>query len=261
MKEKPIGIFDSGIGGLTVVKEIRRFLPREDIVYFGDIARAPYGSKSENLVVKYSEEALSFLLKKDVKLVIVACNTSASVSISSLKRIFPNIIDVIDPVIDEAIKLAKKAIGVIGTKRTILSGIYEKKIKEKKNGIEIFSKACPLFVPLIEEGWIDNPITKAICGEYLYGFIEKIDVLILGCTHYPLIEKTIKEVIGNEIVLVNSSQATVSAVKSFLNENGLLNPGGGKTMFWTSDEPGDFKKLGSLFLQTPIYENVKRIEM
>ncbi|HAW50337.1 TPA: glutamate racemase [bacterium] len=261
MNEKPIGIFDSGIGGLTVVKEIKKLLPREDIIYFGDIGRAPYGSKSESLIVKYSKETLSFLLKNDIKLVVVACNTSASVSISTLKKIFPNIIDVVEPVVDEAVKLAKKAIGVIGTKRTIFSGIYERKIKEKKPEIEVFSKACPLFVPLVEEGWTNSSITKDICKKYLHEFIGKIDVLILGCTHYPLLENTIEEVIGNGIILVNSSKATAFSTKAFLDKKDLLNTSGGRTIFYTSDEPEEFKRLGSLFLQTPIYDNAEMVEL
>ncbi len=245
-----------------MLKEIRRFLPREDIIYFGDTGRTPYGSKSESCVIKYSQEALSFLLKKDVKLVIVACNTISSVAISPLKQRFPNIIDVIEPIVEKATKLTKtKKIGVIGTKRTITSSVYQERIKKKDQEIEVFVKACPLFVPLVEEGWTDNSITKQICEKYLSEFIGKIDILILGCTHYPLLEKTIKEVIGDKVLLINSSLATVFAVEDFLKEKKLLNMNGGRTIFYTSDEPDDFKRMGSLFLQMSIYENVEKIDL
>lgn len=255
--DKPIGIFDSGLGGLTVLKEIMRILPNEDIIYFGDIARAPYGSKSESLVIKYANQALSFLLSQDVKLVVVACNTASSVAISSLNLRFPRIIGVIEPAVCSAIKLGKN-IGVIGTRRTIASGIYQKRIEEK--GLEVIARPCPLFVPLVEEGWIDNKITRAIAKEYLLEIKGKIDVLILGCTHYPFLLQTIKETIGDDVHIISSSTTTAIATKNLLEKEGLLNRKGGKLRLLTSDEADDFMKIASDFLKISICD-VERIDL
>lgn len=254
---KPIGIFDSGFGGITVLKEIRKILPNEDIIYFGDVGRAPYGSKSESLVIKYSNQALSFLLSKDVKLVVVACNTASAVAIDSLNLRFPRIIDVIEPAVCSAIKLGKN-IGVIGTRRTIGSGIYQKRIV--KEGLKVIAKPCPLFVSLIEEGWIDNKITKLIAEEYLFPLVGKIDVLILGCTHYPFILQTIKEIIGSHVHIVSSSTTTAIAVKNLLENEGLLNPKGGELRCYVSDELGDFMAMASDFLNIAI-EDIERIDL
>ncbi|MEW6482882.1 MAG: glutamate racemase [bacterium] len=255
--EKPIAIFDSGIGGVTVLKEIIRMLPQEDIIYFGDIARSPYGSKSESLVIKYANQALSFLLSQEVKLVVIACNTASSVAIESLSQRFPYIIDVIDPVVSEAIKLGE-TIGVIGTRRTIASSIYQKRIV--REGKKVIAKACPLFVPLVEEGWIDHKITRAICEEYLSELKGKIDVLILGCTHYPFLLQTIKETMGDNIHIVNSSTSTAIATKTLLEKEGLLNIKGGSLRFYTSDTPGDFMLKAAGFLDISI-PDIQRIDL
>jgi len=256
-RKRPIGIFDSGIGGITVLKEVRRILPKEDIIYFGDIARAPYGSKSESLIIKYSNQALSFFLSQNVKLLIIACNTASSVAIPSLMRRFSYIIDVIEPVVCEAIKLGKR-IGVIGTKRTITSGIYQKRIAN--NGLKVIAKPCPLFVPLVEEGWVNNKITKAICEEYLLEFVGRIDVLILACTHYPFLFDVIKETIGNGVYILSSSTTTAIAAKTLLENEGLLNTGGGSLRLYTSDSPGDFMVKASDFLKIPFID-VEKIEL
>lgn len=244
--DRPIGIFDSGLGGITVLKEVKRLLPSEDIIYFGDIARSPYGSKSESLVIKYAHQGLSFLLSQDVKLVVIACNTVSAVAIESLSLRFSRIIDVIEPTISFAIKLGKK-IGVIGTKRTIEAEIYQKRIKME--GLEVIAKACPLFVPLVEEGWIDNNITKLIASEYLLELKGKIDVLILGCTHYPFLIKTIKETLGDNLHIISSGYATAIKVKNLLENGGLLNTKGGRLRILVSDDPGDFKKKALDFLE------------
>ncbi|MEW6681261.1 MAG: glutamate racemase, partial [bacterium] len=224
--DKPIGIFDSGIGGVTVLKEIKKILPYEDIIYFGDIARSPYGSKSESLVVKYSNQALSFLLSQNVKLVVIACNTASSVAIPSLSQRFSYIIDVIEPAVSEAIKFGK-TIGVIGTRRTIASSIYQKKIARK--GLKVIAKACPLFVSLVEEGWCDrrkkkeerrkNEIAKMITEEYLKELKGEIDVLILGCTHFEKKEelrkklKDFREMIGEPRKKMKDAAKRISSIQ------------------------------------------------
>ena len=185
-----IGIFDSGVGGLTVVKEIFKYLPEDQIIYFGDTARLPYGTKGADFVKKYSEKITEWLLKRGAKIVIVACNTSSAWAADSLKNEFKTtpIFEMINPAITEALKTTKnKKIGIIGTPGTIRSGVYQKKFKKADSSLEIFSQACPLFVPLVEEGLIDDKITVEIIKKYLDPLKEKgIDTLILGCTHYPL---------------------------------------------------------------------------
>lgn len=255
--DKPIGIFDSGLGGITVLKEIRNILPYEDIIYFGDIARSPYGSKSESLVIKYANQALLFLLSKDVKLVVVACNTVSAVAIESLTLRFGRIVDVIEPAVCSAIKLGKR-IGVIGTNRTISSGVYQKRIT--MDGFKVIAKPCPLFVPLVEEGWIDNNITRLIASEYLLELKGKIDVLILGCTHYPFLIEIIKEIMGNGLHIINSATETAISVKTLLEKENLLNTKGGKLRIYTSDYPGDFMIKALDALEMPIMD-IERIDL
>ena len=191
-----IGIFDSGIGGLTVVKEIFKQLPQYQITYFGDTARTPYGNKSKELITKYAFEDTDFLLKKGAKLIVVACNTASAVASEELKNRYKDIpiFEVITPAVDKAIKVTQnKRIGVIGTKATVQSRIYEKQINKLNKDIKVLPKACPLFVPLAEEGWIKKPETKMIAKKYLHSLkIQQIDALILGCTHYPLLKELIQ---------------------------------------------------------------------
>ena len=261
MDSRPIGIFDSGIGGVSVLKEIQRLLPREDIVYLGDIARTPYGTKSASLIKRYSEEALNFLAKKDVKLVVVACNTASSVAIPQLKERFPDIIDVIEPAVTKAVRVTKsKKVGVIGTKRTIESGVYQKRLLESDPEIEVITAICPLFVPLVEEGWLSHSITRDVAREYLSPLKGEVDTLILGCTHYPFIFQIIKEVTGDEVEIVTSSEATASVCQQYLKEKNMLSHEGGRILFCTTDEPGCFIEIASSFLQIDI-DRVERVEL
>lgn len=248
----PIGVFDSGLGGLTVVREIRKVLPREDIIYFGDLARLPYGIKSERQVIEFSKQNASFLLEKGVKALVVACNTSASASLNILKRLYSApIIDVIVPTAEEAVKRTHSGrIGVIGTQATISSKAYEKAIKRARKDAVIFSGVCSLFVPLVEEGRLAGPIARSVANEYLKDFGRKrIDVIILGCTHYPLLKGVIRGAVGKDVELIDSAPSTVLRLKSELRERGLLaERKRGTLKIFVSDRPRNFIKVGERFL-------------
>ncbi len=207
----PVGVFDSGVGGLTVAREIMRQLPNEKIVYFGDTARVPYGSKSKNTIIKYSKQIIRFLKTKGVKAIVVACNTASAMA---LEEIQPEtdipIIGVIKPGAKTAVEKTKnKRIGIIGTEATISSNIYKDIICEKDSSVTVVGKPCPLFVPLVEEGWIKDPVTREVAKRYLdYFRQENIDTLVLGCTHYPLLRNTIGEIMGESVTLVNPAYET-----------------------------------------------------
>jgi len=208
--KKPIGIFDSGVGGLTVYKAIRQAFPEEDLIYFGDTARVPYGPKSPNTIIEYSVQNARFLLQQGIKTLIVACNTSSSVAIPQLKELTKiPIIGVIDPGSEVAVRSTKnKRIGVIGTEGTVRSEAYTKAIKLREPNAKVFSTACPLFVPIVEEGWQDHQIALQVVKEYLNPLMDKdIDTLVLGCTHYPLLSHVIQTYLGDSVELVDSATA------------------------------------------------------
>ena len=256
---KPIGVFDSGIGGLTVVKRLASTLPSEDIIYFGDTAHVPYGSKSNSTVIEYSIQNTNFLLCKNVKAIIVACNTASSVAINDLKEKFDiPIIGMIEPGAEMAIKETKnKRIGVIGTRSTIGNRAYSKEIKRLDNNVKVFEKACPLFVPLAEEGWIGHKATYEIAEEYLEELRNlEIDTLVLGCTHYPILAGVIQKVMGDHLALIDSGVASAELVKKELQEKGLENDERekGKSEFYVSDIPTTFKTVAELFLGRPVNE-------
>ncbi len=224
----PIGVFDSGVGGLTVAREIMRQMPNERIVYFGDTARVPYGSKSGETILKYSQQIVRFLLEQDVKAIAVACNTASAYALESLEKTTPvPIIGVIKPGAKTAAQTTRNGkIGVIGTEGTISSGIYPSYIKELQPQAKVLGKACPLFVPLVEEGLWEDPVTDEIARRYLTELMDEgIDTLILGCTHYPLIRKTIGRIVGEEVTLVNPAYETAMELKELLAENNLLAQG------------------------------------
>ncbi|OGP56405.1 MAG: glutamate racemase [Deltaproteobacteria bacterium RBG_13_52_11] len=255
MKKKglPIGIFDSGVGGLTVFKEVITLLPHEDIIYLGDTARVPYGTRSPQTIIRYSQENTRFLLHQGVKILVVACNTSSAVSLPSLKKEneIP-VIGVIEPGARRASEVTQnKRIGVIGTEGTVKSRAYERAIQMIDQKIAIISRACPLFVPLAEEGWMDNEVTRLTAQSYLSPLCEeKIDTLVLGCTHYPLLETVIREVMGDEVCLVNSGKETAKEVQRVLNEQGIATPGkrDGSYKFYVTDNAKRFIKVGERFL-------------
>jgi len=262
IKNAPIGLFDSGIGGLTVAKELIKTLPSEDIIYLGDTARVPYGTKSGRTVIAYSHSNTEFLISKGVKLLVVACNTASSVSIPSLREEFDiPVIGVIDPGARKAVSVTKTGkIGVIGTPSTINSSAYKKAIENLNPDIEVVSKACPLFVPLADEGWIEGQITESIAREYLDPIKETgIDVLVLGCTHYPLLKYTIQKIMGDQITLVDSAEETASQIKEILVKKDLLNDNGSQSdrKFYLTDVSETFISVAGRFLG----EKIDKIEM
>ncbi|MBN2097953.1 MAG: glutamate racemase [Candidatus Omnitrophica bacterium] len=263
-RDRPIGIFDSGIGGLTVVREIIKQLPDEDIIYFGDTARLPYGNKSAETVTRFSIENTKFLRKFGVKFIVVACNTSSSVSLPTLKRRFNvPIIGVITSAVRKAVELSQAArIGIIGTRATIASSCYQGEIKRINPRFKSFAVACPLFVPLAEEGWTDDQVTLEVARRYLRPLLAKdIDTLILGCTHYPLLKNIITKVMGRDIKFVDSAEETAKEVKNFLLKNQLYTSRNSHPRickFYVSDEPAVFKKVGKRFLGKTI-KSVKKV--
>ncbi|MCD7819692.1 MAG: glutamate racemase [Lachnospiraceae bacterium] len=222
-----IGVFDSGVGGLTVAREIMRNLPNEHIVYFGDTARVPYGSKSKDTIVRYSKQIIHFLQTQDVKAIVIACNTASALALDEVeKELDIPIIGVIRPGARVAVSSTRNhKIGVIGTESTINSHMYKKLVTAEDPTITVYEKACPLFVPLVEEGWLKDPVTKEVARRYLDELLEKgIDSLILGCTHYPLLRSLIRELVGEEITLVNPAYETARELGALLEREQLANP-------------------------------------
>jgi len=255
MDNRPIGIFDSGIGGLTVVKEVMEQLPSEQIIYFGDTARVPYGSKTKETITKYSRQIIKFLLEKEVKAVIIACGTASSNSLKTMQEEFEKlpIKGVVQPGASAAIITTNNnKIGIIGTEATVRSGAYEKLIKGQNPTIDVYSKACPLFVPLAEEGWVEGDIAELTAQRYLNELLEKdIDTLVLGCTHYPLLIACIKRVVGNNVKLVNPATETASELKQLLEENSMLRLAEIEPLheFYVSDNTTKFDQLALSILQ------------
>ncbi len=261
--DKPIGVFDSGIGGLTVVKELIKLLPQENIVYFGDTARVPYGIKSRETIIKFSLENTLFLLQKDVKMIVVACNTSSSLALPVIRKHFKiPIIGVIMPGAKEAVYATKNGrIGVIGTRATINSGAYEEEIKRLDPAKKVFSQACPMFVPIVEEGWVEDDIAQRVGEKYLAGLKKRgIDTLILGCTHYPLLKKRIQRIMGRGVTLIDSAQQVAVEVRQVLSQEGLLKRSAVRPVreFYVSDEVAIFKNVAKRFLGTDL-ETVKKV--
>lgn len=260
----PIGVFDSGIGGLTVLKELIRELPAEDFVYFGDTARVPYGTKSRDTIIKFSLENIEFLLGFKVKLIVIACNTSSAWALATLKQYFKvPIVGVIRPGAEAAVEASRtKRIGVIGTHSTILSQAYNHAIAQLNGRAQIVSQSCPLFVSLVEEGWIGDPVCRTVVHRYLDPLLKrKIDTLLLGCTHYPLLAPMIRRVTGPQVAIVDAARRTALNVRSVLEQDELLvqqprlparQAGHGQVRFTVSDEPERFARVGERFLGQPI---------
>ena len=259
-----IGIFDSGIGGLTVVQAIIEQLSGYDIVYFGDTARTPYGNKSPETVVKYALENTDFLLSKGANIIVMACNTAASVATEKVAERFDvPIFEVITPAVEFAVKTSEKSrIGVIGTRATINSGIYEKKIKQMNPDAKVYSFPCPLLVPLVEEGWLKKPETRMIVKKYLHPLkVRQIDTLILGCTHYPILKNIIQQKVGKRVNIIDSSIAVAGKVKDFLENHVEIDSRldkKGVCRFFVSDVTKQFEKTANDMLKrTVILEHVK----
>lgn len=256
---RPIGVFDSGVGGLTIVSELRRRMPNESLIYFGDIARLPYGIKSKEQIQRFSLENTHFLLKKGVKAVVIACNSSSSAAYSLIRRNFRvPVLDVITPAVEEALRMTRNGrIGVIGTQATVDSRAYTRSLLRRKPSLKIFSLACPLFVSLVEAGWMSGKITADIIRHYLAPMKRRgVDTLILGCTHYPLLKREIASVMGRRVELIDSAGPCVESLSALLGDKGLLNRSGarGPLKIFVSDLPRNFVKVGERFLREPLRE-------
>lgn len=261
----PIGIFDSGIGGLTVVKRVNQYLPNENVVYFGDTARVPYGTKSNETVIEYSLQNSKFLISKNVKMIVVACNTASSVALEVMRSKFDvPIIGMIMPGAKMALqKSFNNKIGVIGTYATINNNkAYSTELKKINPDVEVIEKPCPLFVPLAEEGWIRHEATYAIAEEYLKDFIKaKVDTLILGCTHYPILSEVIQDVMGNDVTLIDSGTAASAVIESKLSVKSIKNNSSekGQHEYYVTDVPTKFKEVAELFLGREI-EQIQKLD-
>lgn len=254
INDRPIGVFDSGIGGLTVLREIISYLPYEEVVYLGDTARVPYGTRSPVTVIKYGLQNVDFLVRQGIKALVVACNTVSAVGIDELQKKLPiPVIGVIGPGANAAAAAVseKGRIGVIGTETTINSGAYQRALSEVKPGVEIVTKSCGLFVPLVEEGWTNGRIARAVIDKYLEPLKrEGVDALVLGCTHYPLLKERIGGFMGSKTVLIDSAIETAKEIKRLLVKKGLLGTKkeDAPKRFFVTDSPEKFKKVGERFL-------------
>lgn len=255
--ERAIGVFDSGVGGLTVFKELMHRLPGEELIYLGDTARVPYGTKSPATVLRYALEAAAFLVEKKVKMLVVACNTASSVALPALEERFNlPVIGVIEPGARKAVAITRsRRVGVIGTEGTVKSGAYTRAIQALDPAVEISSTPCPLFVPLAEEGWAEHAVALLTAKEYLQPLAGAgIDTLVLGCTHYPLLKNTLHQVLGPQVELVDSAEETALSVARLLTEKGLARrESPGPPRFFVSDIPTRFERVGGAFLGTPLH--------
>jgi glutamate racemase len=261
--ENPVGVFDSGVGGLTVLRELVAALPSERFVYLGDTARVPYGGKSAETVTRYSIEIANHLIRRhDIKLLVVACNTASSLALPTLRKIYKiPVVGMVDPCVRRAAALSRKgSIGVVGTTGTVRSGAYEEGIRAAIPAARVRAIACPLLVSLAEEGWTDNAITRAVIAEYLSPFrAEPPDVLILGCTHYPVLKGAIREYLGEGTVLIDSGEEAARVVDILLSESGARRSGGpGGAEFLVTDDPERFARIGRGFFGD-ILEGIHRV--
>lgn len=266
MDNRKIGVFDSGLGGLTAVKEIMNLFPNESIVYFGDTGRVPYGTRSKETIVKYTHDDINFLLSQDVKMIIIACGTASSAALPEIKGEFDvPIYGVVDAGAYEASRVTKNnKIGIIGTTATIKSGAYEKYISEYNPDAQTFKKACPLFVPLVENGHFDTPVTKLVIEEYLKDIRDAgVDTLILGCTHYPLLKKAIAEYMGDNVKLISPGEEVAKFLrKKITSENAHSEVcDNDRYSYFVSDSVESFEELGSIFLETKINGKVNKIDI
>ncbi|MFH0955819.1 MAG: glutamate racemase [Candidatus Falkowbacteria bacterium] len=261
-----IGVFDSGFGGLTVLKEFLKVLPEYDYIYLGDNARAPYGDKSDEAIYNYTRQAVDFLFKQGCKLIIIACHTASAKALRRIQQeylpqFYPDkrVLGVVAPVSEEAIKLSRyHKLGVIGTTATINSGVYKKELEKLRDGLKIFQEACPLLVPLTEEGWIGKPEAKMILKKYLRPLkVKQIDTLILGCTHYPLMIKDISRIMGRNVKIIDSATVAAEKLVGYLKHHQEIKNKLGrnrKLIFYTTDDANKFKNLGRKFLGQEIKE-------
>lgn len=266
----PIGIFDSGVGGLTVLKEVLKLLPFENIVYFGDVGRTPYGGRSKEIITQFTNQDVSFLIEQNVKFIVCACNSVSSVALDDIRKNYPiKMVGVIEPGAKAAVEKTKNGkIGIIGTHATINSNAYARIIHSIHPKLKVFSLACPLFVPLAEEGYIEKEATYLIARDYLQTMHDVgIDTLILGCTHYPLLKEVIETVMGEKVKLIDSGEETAKVAYSMIAESDLLNPLGsqkpgpeGELKYFVSDVPEKFSKVASRFMGREVV-NITRVDI
>lgn len=267
MSESPIGIFDSGLGGLTAVKELMSVLPQENIIYFGDTGRVPYGNRSRETIIKYANQDAAFLMSKGVKMIIAACGTVSSVATNLGDGLSVPFTGVVKPTAAAAVNTTRNGkIGIIGTSATINSGSYKKEIMKFNDRITVYEQDCPLFVPLVENGFISekDEIVRLVAEHYLAPLRKAdIDTLILGCTHYPIIAKVISECVGRNVNLIDSGRETALYAADILRKQKLLNTSGklGKNSYYVSDTVDDFSRLAGIFLGKTITDNVSHIDI
>jgi len=268
MDKRPIGVFDSGLGGLTVVKKIAEILPGEDIIYLGDTGRIPYGSRSRDTIIRYAKQDASFLIKFDIKAMVIACNTVCSVAYDTLIKEYEiPVYEVVGAPASSAVKLTvNNRIGVIGTAATIRSGAYEKAIKKINSGLSVFSVPCPLFVPLVEEGWIDagDEAALSVAKRYLGKLQEAgVDTLILGCTHYPLLRNVISKIMGSNVTLIDSGAETAKHVAGNLGERKSLGETktGGTIRYYVTDSIEGFSSIASAYLESDVSGMVEQVTL
>jgi len=256
--ERAIGIFDSGVGGLTVLKALLQVLPGEQLFYLGDTARVPYGTKSPGTVLRYAQEAAEFLVQQRVKMLVVACNTASAVAVDVLEQRFSlPVVGVIEPGACKAASVTKnRRVGVIGTEGTIRSGAYSRAIRAVDAEIEVFAAPCPLFVPLAEEGWAEHEVATLAAREYLAPLVaQNIDTLVLGCTHYPLLKKTLQRVLGPQVQLIDSAEETARLVAGLLGErNALRSSEVFPPRYFVTDESTRFKRVGGAFVGAELHD-------
>jgi glutamate racemase len=260
-----IGVFDSGVGGLTVMQQITKALPKENIIYFGDTARLPYGGKSRETIIRYSIENTIFLMEQNIKVLVVACSTASSFAVEKLKTIFNiPVVGTIEPGAERAVQVTRnKRIAVLGTRATVGSGVYEKEILKRMPDAFVTSVACPLFVPLVEELFISHPATKMVIKEYLMSLRNKmIDTIVLGCTHYPLLRHLIEEELGPDVTVVDSALTCAEKVKSILTQQKMhaKEDNISDYRYFVTDDPEKFQALGREFLGMPLKEVRMKVE-
>lgn len=267
MDQRPIGVFDSGLGGLTAVRELKRILPGEDIVYFGDTGRVPYGSRSRETIIKYARQDVAFLRTFDLKAIVIACGTVSTTALEVLERENPiPVIGVVGPAAREAVGATRNGrVGLIGTEGSIRTGAYERAIAALRPGTEVLALPCPLFVPLVENGRCrpGDAVAELVAAEYLAPFRSAgVDTLVLGCTHYPLLADVIGAYMGPEVALINTGAACADAVAGLLAERDALRSGAtGRVRYYVSDSPEDFSRLASLFLGSDLEGSVEQVDI
>lgn len=266
MDNRPIGIFDSGLGGLTCVREVMKIMPGEDIIYFGDTGRVPYGSRSSATIVKYVRQDINFLRSFDIKFIIIACGTASAAALPHITTEYDtDIIGVVDAASKRAVKATRNGrIGVLGTRGTINSGKYVEKIGKLNPDFEVVSNACPMFVPIVENGYADSEIADILAKEYLERLVERqVDTIILGCTHYPLLRNTIQKIVGDNVTLIDSGAAAAQDAKDIITRHGLRadRDCAGSAKYYVSDTVHGFEELGSLFLSKKIEGDVAKIDI